>query len=97
MVGLIKHAEPSNHCAKTQTYSCLRKECTTLEKTKLTTIKGSKFNSRKAFHQSKQRNLNATDKKVLQLYQKNVKMTFPLPLLQHESTETCNIPEDSKA
>jgi len=56
MVGLIKHTEPSNHCAKTWTY-CRRTECTTMEKTKLTYIKGSKFNSRKAFHQSKQRNL----------------------------------------
>jgi len=72
MVGLIKHAEPSNPCAKTKDILCLRKECTTLEKTKLITIKGSKFNSRKAFYQSKQRNLNATDKKVLQLYQKKV-------------------------
>jgi len=68
-----------------------------MEKTKLTTIKVSKFNSRKAFHQPKQRNLNATDKKVLQLYQKNVKMTFPLQLLQYECTGICNIPEDSTA
>jgi len=68
-----------------------------LEKTKLTTIKGSKFNARKAFHQSKHRNLNATDKKVLQPYQKNVKMTFPLPQLQYKCTGICNIPEDSIA
>lgn len=96
MVGLIKHAEPSNHCAKTDIL-CLRKERTALEKTKLTTIRGSKFNSRKAFHQSKQRNLKGNDKKVLQLYQNNVKITFPLSQLLYECTGICNIPEDSTA
>jgi hypothetical protein len=72
-------------------------KCITQEKTKLTSINGSKFSPRRAFHQPKQGNLNATDKKVLQLYQKNVKMVFPLTGKQDECTGICNIPEDSMA
>jgi len=45
MVGLIKQAEPSNQDTD---ILCLRKKCTTLEKTKLTTIKGSKIQLKKS-------------------------------------------------